>query len=250
MKRFVVIFLSVLPLISCDKIDPSAEDKAKFLADSGAIITGKFVPPKSPDKLTFIMLHGLASSKEEWFVFADKLAGKGYGYFAFDLRGHGESTKDKNGNEISYKTFFDIGPDSEWRKMVKDLDYAVKYLKHKGIAKERIGLIGASLGANVIFVYAAKNKFVPVTVLLSPGVKYAGIASGEAAHNYGIRPIAIAASPKDQYAYESSGYLFETAARQNKNAAFFEGKNAQHGVQMFDSIFENKIIGWIDKIKK
>ncbi|OGS33600.1 MAG: hypothetical protein A2474_05755 [Elusimicrobia bacterium RIFOXYC2_FULL_34_12] len=237
--------------ISCkNKITAQAEDNAKFIASNGLISTGKFVSPKNPSKLTFIMLHGLGSSKEEWFTFADKLAAKGYGYFAYDLRGHNESIKDKAGNIISYKSFFNIGPDSEWELMIRDLDYAIKYLRRKGIKKENIGIMGASLGANIALIYASKHEFIKKIVLLSPGLQYAGLYTANAMKNYNNRKILIAASPKDQYPYESSVYLADIAKKQKDDIEFLSesgSKYGVHGVQMFDGKFDNKIIDWVEK---
>jgi len=232
------------------KFPPPAEGRAAFEVSGGAVLIGKFVPPATQDKLTFIMLHGLASAKEEWLGFAAQMEKEGYGYFLVDLRGHGESTKDKSGREVSYKYFLQPAPDSEWSKMPDDLAAAVKFLKKKkGLPENKIGLIGASLGANVCLIYAAKNKNIPLTILLSPGWEYAGLTTGEGAKNYGKRPVLIASSPLDKYAYESSGVIFDTAKRGGAETAFIPGEGARHGVQMFDGpsgkTFSKKLIDWI-----
>lgn len=238
---------------SCEttvKFPPPAEDHAVFKASGGVLLVGKFEPPASQDKLTFIMLHGLASTKEEWLGFAGELKREGYGYFIVDLRGHGASTKGANDREINYKYFMQPGPGSEWSRMTDDLAATVKYLrKKKGIPENRIGLAGASLGANICLIYASMNKSIPLTVLLSPGWEYAGLTTGEAAKNYGRRPLLIASSPQDKYAYESSGVLFDAAKKGGAITTFLPGQNAQHGVQMFDAqtgkIFVRKLIDWI-----
>ncbi|OGS45090.1 MAG: hypothetical protein A2539_05835 [Elusimicrobia bacterium RIFOXYD2_FULL_34_15] len=249
-KIILLLYFTFLTItfFSCkNRITTQAEDKARFIASNGLIYFGKFVPPKSSDKLTFIMLHGLGSSKDEWFPFANKLAEKGYGYFTYDLRGHNESSKDKNGTEVSYKSFFNIGAGSQWELMVDDMNYAVKYLKHKGIKKENIGIIGASVGANIALIYASRHKFIKKVVLLSPGLQYAGLYTADSMKNYNSRQILIAASPGDKYAYDSSAYLAEIAKEQKDEVVFLTGGDSKHGVQMFDGKFENEIIDWIEK---
>lgn len=234
-------------LAACGKIIPGSESRSQIVTKDKVILAGKFVPPKDPQKLTFILLHGLGSGKGEWYGFADKLAGMGYGYLAVDMRGHGESNMAVDGAEVNIKYFGWPGPGSEWSKMTDDVDAMVKYLVVKrGIKKGNIALAGASLGANVTLNYSARHKFVPLAVLLSPGLDYYGIMTVPAMKKYGPRPILIAASPGDSYAYESSKFLMTTVKANGADAVFFEGSGVQHGVQMFDGEFENKIYKWID----
>ncbi|MDD5688125.1 MAG: alpha/beta fold hydrolase [Elusimicrobia bacterium] len=246
---FIITFLFV-SLVSCSKPISDSEPKSEMITKDGVVLVGKFVSPGDRNKLTFILLHGLGSGKSEWFGFADKLSKRGYGYLAVDIRGHGESTKTESGGEISYQNFGMPGPDSQWSKIIGDVDVAVNYLtKKRNIKKDSIALIGASLGANAALIYSANHKFIPFVVLLSPGLNYAELLTALAMKEYGKRPILFAASPLDKYAYESSGRLVEIANGNNIKYAFLEGKNSQHGVQMFDGKFENKLLDWIDQQK-
>lgn len=104
------------------------------------------------------------------------------------------------------------------------------------------------MGANIALIYAAEHKFVPAVLLLSPGWDYAGLGIDSAIKNYGERPIAIAASPGDKYACESSVYMVDIARDCKSKVEFFPGDKSKHGVQMFDGKFENKIIEWIEEI--
>lgn len=245
-------FALVLSFTGCEKLgqfDPNPDSHATFTAKDGVIIVGKYVPPKSQDKLTFIMLHGLASVKGEWDGFGKKINQLGYGYFAYDLRGHGESNKDIKGNEVNLNRFASPGPGSEWERMVADLARAVKYLvTEKGIKRNTIAIAGASLGANIAFIYASKHKPVPLVILMSPGMEYAGLKIDEAMKHYSGRPIAIAASPGDAYAFETSAAIYQVARKHKCKATFFTGQGAQHGVQIFAGNFDNQIIDWINNL--
>jgi len=251
-KFFIGILCSAFCLFSaCAKTLPGSEPQAKIITKDNVILVGKFAPPKNPAKFTFILLHGLASDKGEWYGFADKLSRRGYGYLAIDMRGHGESNKTTDGADVDIKYFGPPGPGSEWSKMVEDADAMVKYLVGKrGIKKGTIALAGASIGANISLIYSANHKFVPFVVLLSPGLKYIELFTAKAMKEYGKRPVAIAASPGDKYAYESSERLITIAKENGAAVAFFDGIEARHGVQMFDGKFEDKILDWIDSNHK
>lgn len=234
-------------LTACAERVPDSQPRSEIITKDNVILIGKFVPPKEPGKLTFILLHGLASSKEEWYGFADKLSERGYGYLAVDMRGHEESNKTKSGKEVNFKYFGRPVQGSEWFKMPEDVDCMVKHLtKKRHIKKTGIALAGASVGANIALIYSASHKSIPLTVLLSPGLNYVGLLTAPALQQYGNRPVAIAASPKDEYAYKSSARLMDIAEDQDVDAVFFEGKKNRHGVQMFDGKFEDNLLDWID----
>lgn len=235
----------------CTKPVPDSEPRSEIITEDNVILIGKFMPPKNPEKLTFILLHGLASGKEEWYSFADRLSARGYGYLAVDMRGHGESNKTKSGKEVDIKYFGAPGPGSQWDKMTEDVDCMVKYLNRKrNIKKNKVALAGASIGANIVLKYSARHKFIPLTILLSPGLNYVGLLSAPAMQEYDNRPVAIASSPKDEYAYASSARLLVIAREAGANVVVFEGKKNQHGTQMFDGKFENKLLNWLDSVRK
>ncbi|OGS19436.1 MAG: hypothetical protein A3J83_05425 [Elusimicrobia bacterium RIFOXYA2_FULL_40_6] len=243
---FVLAISCTLTLNACAKIEPGPDDKAQFIASDGMIIAGKYIPPKTSDKLTFILLHGLASSKDEWNSFETKLIERGYGYFAYDLRGHHGSSKNTSGQEVTINQIVGSGQISEIEKLVSDIDGAIKYLKHKGIKKDKVGIIGASVGANISLIYAAKHKFIPLIVLLSPGWNYIGLETSNAIQSYGARPLGLAASPGDQYAYDTATQMVLVGRQLKTDTAFFEGVQAQHGTQMLTDEFDLKLLNWID----
>jgi len=177
----------------------------------------------------------------------NRLVESGYGFLAYDARGHGKSTLDNKNRLVNYQQFGQPGPGSQWEKMPGDLDSVISFLgKTKHINKKNIGLIGASLGANVSLLYAAKNPEIALTVLLSPGLNYAGFESLGCIEAFSKkRPIEISASPQDIYAYQSSILLYQKI-QSNKLASFLPG-NAGHGVQMFDGKFDNQLIKWINR---
>ena len=226
-------------------------EKVSFSSKEGFNITGLFVRPAGPGMKTFILLHGLASSQDEWQGFVHDLTKHGYGFLSYDARGHGKSLIVQNGMKLTYDSFGPPAKNSNWEKMVSDLDSAVNFLiTAKNIRPNKIGLIGASLGANVCLLYASNKDSVNPVVLLSPGIDYAGLNTNQAIFAFKgtknkYRPIAIVASPNDTYAFQSACYLYKQI-ESNKKSVLIQGQNSNHGVQMLDKTMVRKIFSWIN----
>ena len=66
------------------------------------------------------------------------------------------------------------------------MESSLLYLEKQGIDLEKIGIIGASIGANLAIEYLFKKIFIKTAILLSPGLDYRGIKTIEIAKN--IKP--------------------------------------------------------------
>jgi pimeloyl-ACP methyl ester carboxylesterase len=224
-------------------------EKISFTTQDGVEIVGLYSKPSSRARRTFVLLHGLGSNQEEWQAFAGSLIRQGYGFLSYDARGHGQSIHARNKSTIKYDQFGMQG--SEWAKMISDLGYAVKFLRQqKGI--DKIGIIGASLGANIALVYSSTNPDIRPLVLLSPGISYAGIETKDAIMAFAPekgkknRPIAIVSSPDDTYSYQSSILMYKQVTS-NDRAVFLQGSDSNHGVNMLDKRLTKEIINFINK---
>ena len=71
----------------------------------------------------------------------------------------------------------------------------------------RVGLAGASIGANLAILTAASDATVRSLALLSPGIDYRGLRPEAAIKQYGGRPAMIIASQEDHYATNSARQL-------------------------------------------
>lgn len=214
-------------------------------------IVGEYVSSRE-DAPTLILLHGLGSVRQEWELLTNVLKENGFGYFVFDLRGHGESVKTVSGKERKFDEFRKIGAGSEWEKMVNDLDSVIKYLvKEKRIKEENIILCGASLGANICLIYTSKNPKIKNIILLSPGWEYAGLKTESALKkiDFSKKKLLFASSPLDYYSYSSTRQLIKIVNSYGIEVTFLEGKNAQHGVQMFEEKFLKKLVDWLNLIR-
>jgi pimeloyl-ACP methyl ester carboxylesterase len=211
------------------KTDPTAERKVAFKTPDGWTIAALYRAPRKGG-VVLVLAHGVASSKGEWAGFTQRLALKGVGSLAIDLRGHGESKKGPNGP----RDFSDFDATGEWPLAVADLEAAADWLKSRGVKEERIAFGGASIGANLASQAAASRPKTPFLILLSAGPDYRGAKLA--------RPqtkTLAGASPPDQGAFLTLKPLAAVPGVETFEAP------AGHGVQMFvDPATLDKIVDW------
>jgi pimeloyl-ACP methyl ester carboxylesterase len=231
MKRLLLVLLLSGCIGKASIGEPKIMD-FKIKTSDGVKIAGTFYESKADNPAGIVLLHMLNRDRRDWDSFARALQASGYAVVAIDLRGHGDS-------DLDWRDF----ADKDFRKMVEDVDVAVKYLKKQGIASDKISLIGASIGANVALEYASQNGNVRSLVLLSPGVDYRGLRADEAIEEYD-GPVLIVASEEDVYSTQSSQILFEKAVGEKKLEVL---KNAGHGTKMFsDPNLGYLILRWLE----
>jgi pimeloyl-ACP methyl ester carboxylesterase len=215
----------------------------------GIKMVGWLHKPRLPRHYTWVLLHGLGSTKEEWDKFAKQLGIQGQGVLIYDMRGHGASHETSSGETISYKSWTTAGPGTAWDKMAADMEGAVTLLHEQyGLARNRIAVGGASLGANVALVYASQHEEVPALILLSPGLEYAGVQTRDAWKAYGLRKVLLAASPGDAYAYDTVHQFCVNSSY--STCPMLTGAGAMHGVNMFQGSFTQQLLEWMSKAEK
>lgn len=201
-------------------------------SDDGVAIAAEFIAPRD-GKPTFVLLHGVAAGRGEWAPLAAKLAERGYGSLAVDFRGHGGS------GGPSFKAF---RTSDAWLMLERDIRGALAYLDGRGIPRQRQGLAGASIGANLAARVAAAEPKLACVALLSPGIQYQGIGFDQAAARI-LAPLAVAAAPTDRYAYETLQFLRGLLPR----ATFLPAAKG-HGAQMLaDGGFTRRLLAWMDE---
>ncbi len=92
------------------------------------------------------------------------------------------------------------------------------------VVPNRIGMAGASIGANLAILLAAGDPTVRSLVLLSPGIDYRGLRPEAAMKKYGERPALLVASQEDNYAANSARQLAGSATETSTGA----GPPVQH----------------------
>lgn len=220
------------------------DQRVTFKTNDGLTLHGTWLPAENK-KPTLVLLHGLASTKEEWRSLAAAMGALGWGVLAYDARGHGESsiTKDGQGYPNGFRYFGGPGNGSSWEKMIDDVGAAVRFLeREKKIDRNSIVFGGASLGANVCLSYAGLTSLRRPVVLLSPAVQYQNIEAVPALRRLAGAPILMIAHPNDRYSYES---VLRFKKEFPGITVWTTGLPAGHGVQMLDESTLSKLSDWL-----
>ena len=140
-----------------------------FTTPDGFAIKGTLTLPASKGKVPVVILaHQFHSDRAGWGPLAERLAARGIGTLALDLRGHGASTQRAGIEAAVTADFNDSAKSVGFDQIPADLAQAADWLrKQPGVDGRRIGLAGSSVGA--FSVLLAEPLVKPVAVLsLSP----------------------------------------------------------------------------------
>ncbi len=133
-----------------------AEEKVFFDNGKGQKLCGILCLPETDKPPVIIMIHGLTGDKDEHGRFskaAERFCQEGFCVLRFDCRGTGESDG----------KFEDMTIETE----VEDLLAAIDYIETRNISKERVGVLGMSLGGEIAILGALKRD-VKTLVLWAP----------------------------------------------------------------------------------
>ncbi len=195
--------------------------RVSFRTDDGVTIAATWYESSARPAPAVILVHMLNRSRRDWDSFASRLAFAGIGALAIDLRGHGDSHHPRP-------------EDADYSVMVRDIVSARRYLASRAdVLPSRIGLVGASLGANLAALAAADGSFASL-VLLSPSLDYRGLRIEAAIKKYGKKPLLLVASDDDPYARRSALELQKSSGA----AELLTLNAAGHGTRMFDRAYE------------
>jgi pimeloyl-ACP methyl ester carboxylesterase len=163
--------------------------------EDGVTIAATFYDASPRPAPAVVFVHMLTRSRRDWEPVARRLADEGVAALVIDLRGHGDSS----------------GLPTDYASMPLDLRAARRYLEARAdVLHDRIGLAGASIGANLAALHAASDATVRSIALLSPSLDYRGLRIEAAMKQYGDRPALIVASRDDPYAHRSARALSRT----------------------------------------
>lgn len=171
----------------------AASQRVSFRAEDGVLLAATWYEPSSRPAPAVIFLHMLSRTRRDWEPVASRLASEGVGALVIDFRGHGDSA-----GQVTRGESPDFAP------LVLDVRAARRYLAGRpDVLQSRVGIAGASLGANVAALHAAADGTVAGLALLSPSLDYRGLRIERALAQYGARPALLVASDDDPYAMRS-----------------------------------------------
>lgn len=230
-----LLFTVVALLFALIAITPAFDQRVSFRTDDGVTISGVWHEPYYRPAPAVILVHMLGRSRRDWEPFASRLASGGIGALTFDLRGHGDSTYFGGGSGA---------PD--YSVLVQDLRAARRYLASRAdVLPTRIGIAGASIGANLAVLEAAAEASIASVALLSPSLDYRGLRIEAAARKIGSRPMLLVASDDDPYAMRSALEL----QKGGNQRELLQLHGAGHGTRMLTRADElgDALMGWFKR---
>jgi len=185
--RFVVVRLVVswLLVLCLDHRAASAAGRAvQFRGDNGRVLTGLMMEASLRPSPAVVLVPMLGGGKEDWQAVAQRLSDANIAALAIDLP--------------SAAIPEDTAALPSWHA---DIRAAITYLVSRpDVRPGAIGVVGASLGANLTVLAAVADPRVRSIVLVSPSLDYRGVRIEAPMRQYGARPALLIASLKDPYA--------------------------------------------------
>jgi dienelactone hydrolase len=229
--RTVATLLAVVMLLAPFRAMASSQ-RVAIRTDDGISLAATWYEPgaRAP---AVILVHMLHKSRRDWDAVASSLASQGIGALAVDLRGHGESSGS-----------IPEGETADYSVLVRDVIAARHYLSSRGdVQPSRVGIVGASIGANLAVLEAASDPTIASIALLSPSADYRGLRIEAAMKTYAKRPALLIASDDDAYASRSVKEL-QKAGTGIREALILN--HAGHGTVMLgrDSDLARTLVDW------
>ncbi len=231
-------------------------------------LNGWFIPGKSKESPTFVVLHGQNDNRIGSLKYSGMLARAGYNVLAYDHRYHGLS----EGDFCTYGYYES-----------HDVSSAIDYLKKRGDCNiDQLGVLGESMGAAVAIMAAANDDRIklliedssypslPIVVsdyakalyglprfpivdsaLLLAGIR-AGFSAGEVTPILAIKDVTVPTlilhcdgdlNIKPEYSTE----MYEASGAEDKEIYFFSGCTHTMGYEDYTDMYEALVLSFIKK---
>lgn len=189
-----------------------------------------------------LLVPMMKESRASWVMLQRSLAKLGIASLAIDLRGHGDSTRGWQDAKLDYRAF----DDDQHQECISDVSAGIDWIRKRGIGRDRIGVGGASFGANLALWMLKDTPSIRCGVVLSPGADYHGTNAVEYAKELVFsQSLFAAASEEDKSSFADTKEIFDDAVCQKK--LFVPYKGAGHGTDMlkYDSTLSDKAADWV-----
>lgn len=134
-------------------------EDVRFSASDGIRISANFYASETGQGRfkALILIHEFDGNRHDWDRYIPRFIEEGYAVLTYDIRGFGESQSVPRSDD-----YYDT--------LTRDLEGAISWLKQQpNVDPDRIGIIGAQLGADVAFISSALFDDIKTTVAISPG---------------------------------------------------------------------------------
>ena len=172
---------------------PAEPQAVTFTARDGVEVAGSlFLPEKQPAPAV-VLLHMMPRSQHDWDATGARLAAAGIAALAIDFRRNGGPAR---GAGAARRPI--LGPRARRRGRAR-----VPGRPPRG-RPARIGMAGASLGANVAAMAAGNDAVDPVAGPALASTRLSRAQDGAGARKFGSRPALLVASSEDPYALRTA----------------------------------------------
>ena len=132
----------------------------------------------SQNEATVILLHGYKQARSEMLPIVAMLTRHGYGVILPALRGHGAS----DGELVSFGYY-----------EMRDVEAVHRYLLiQPEAARDRIGILGNSMGSAIAILYASQNPGIKAVVAQSPYITIDDMVTANIKRTVGLPPFPMA----------------------------------------------------------
>ena len=250
MKKSLVLMLGLLGLCflavaGCEqkKVQP---EEFFFYAIDRTEIRGDLYIPHLRERIPplVILLHMYSHSRKDYDRFVPLLTSQGYAVLSLDLRGHGASTK-RGGESLDY-----LYPEKvAFRLLPLDIEFALNALKpYLGrIDIDRVGIVGANIGANAGLIAAGGNPKIKALVLVSPGLSYHELKTEQSAGRLMDTAVLLICSRGDNYSLSSCQRLSFVMPTLKKETRLVEGSDQGNKLLAKMPELNKYIASWIKK---
>jgi alpha-beta hydrolase superfamily lysophospholipase len=220
-------------LLVAPAADGAGSQRVTIRTEDGVSLAATWHEPGVRPAPAVILVHMLHKSRRDWEPVAERLASEGIGGLTIDLRGHGDSGGAMEGGDA---------PD--YSALGRDVSAARRYLASRSdVQQSRVGIAGASIGANLAALSAAGDATIASLALLSPSLDYRGLRIEAALRKYGGRPALLVSSDDDPYATRSVHDLQKAGAGTREAVVLSQ---AGHGTVMLgrDQDLARMLVDW------
>jgi pimeloyl-ACP methyl ester carboxylesterase len=198
--RRVLVLLACAACLAAAPALAASPQTVSLRTEDGITILGTLYLPARPGP-GVILLHMQTRSREDWQAVAAHLADAGFAALAIDFRGSGASDPAPPGSDPQ-----------DYSRWTLDAKAARAYLASRSdVVQGRVGVAGASIGANIAALFAAADPSVRSLALLSAGLDYRGVRIEAAMGKLTGRSALLVASEEDSYAANSARRLAKQA---------------------------------------
>lgn len=231
----VPLLLASVLLSGSAAVQAQRTERVSFRTSDDVLIAAGFFQAARRPAPAVVLVPMMTRTRGDWEPVAARLASEGFAALAIDLRGHGESGVSPAAGAAAVTS------------MQQDVLAAYRFLQSRSdVLHDRVGIAGASLGANLAVVAAAALPSVRSIALLSPTMDYRGLRIEQSAAKYGARPMLLIASREDAYAMRTVRELLDEDLPAREQIVL---DHAGHGTVMFrrDLSLISALVDWFHR---